>query len=237
MKDEIRKGVIATRATNANRPIPQKDGAKAIKTQLERDGFSVPVSPERVKATNDALDAFYNKFGRYPDKSEYGQVFDKGTLAIPGAVGAGLLGMGLDEPQTEFAAGGAVLPRLDASGEPVTVGPLMSDVPGRTDHLNISVPEGAYVIPADLISALGEGNTLAGMNTVKDLFPAPNIHRANGGKVPIAAAGGEYVIPPETVAAIGGGNLERGHAMLDDWVVNTRQQAIQHLARIPRPEK
>lgn len=143
----------------------------------------------------------------------------------------------MDEPQSEFADGGAVLPRLEGSGDPLMVGPLMSDVPGRTDHLNISVPEGSYIVPADLISALGEGNTLAGMKRVQAMFPAPQVNRANGGKVPIAAAGGEYVIPPETVAAIGGGDLNKGHETLDAWVVNTRKEAIQHLARIPRPER
>jgi len=41
-------------------------------------------------------------------------------------------------------------------------GPIMSSVNGRTDHLPMNVPDGAYVLPADIVSGLGEGNTMAG---------------------------------------------------------------------------
>lgn len=131
---------------------------------------------------------------------------------------------------TAFANGGSV-------GEPVTVGPLHSRVPGRTDHLAITVPEGAYVVPADVVAALGEGNSTAGLDRVGEMFPSPRQLRANGGKVPIAAAGGEYVIDPDTVAQIGGGDMKRGHERLDQFVVQTRKQHINHLKRLPRPEK
>lgn len=33
---------------------------------------------------------------------------------------------------------------------------------GRTDNINNKVPAGSYVVPADVVSGLGEGNTLAG---------------------------------------------------------------------------
>jgi hypothetical protein len=42
------------------------------------------------------------------------------------------------------------------------VGPIHSAVAGRTDHLPMHVPHGAYVLPADIVSGMGEGNTLAG---------------------------------------------------------------------------
>lgn len=129
-------------------------------------------------------------------------------------------------------------------------GPLVSDVPGRTDLHPIDVPEGAYVIPSDIVSGLGEGNTLAGMRILENLFPkplragkikrhaeipAPRMNR--GGAVPIAAAGGEYIIDPETVAEIGGGDLERGHATLDEFVMRARQNIIQQMASLPPPQK
>lgn len=41
-------------------------------------------------------------------------------------------------------------------------GLLQSEIPGRTDHIPVSVASGAYVIPADVVSGLGEGNSLAG---------------------------------------------------------------------------
>ncbi len=50
------------------------------------------------------------------------------------------------------------------------VGPIHSPVAGRTDHLPIHVLSGSYVIPADIISAMGQGNTMAGFKVAKDIF-------------------------------------------------------------------
>lgn len=52
-------------------------------------------------------------------------------------------------------------------------GPIRAPVAGRTDHLPIHVPAGAYVIPADIISGMGEGNTDAGFKVAKTIFSAP----------------------------------------------------------------
>lgn len=52
-------------------------------------------------------------------------------------------------------------------------GPIRSTVAGRTDHLPIHVPAGAYVIPADIISGMGEGNTDAGFKIAKSIFSVP----------------------------------------------------------------
>ena len=63
-------------------------------------------------------------------------------------------------------------PRADGGeiDEKIHVGPIHSNVAGRTDHLPINVPSGAYVIPADIISAMGEGNTMAGFKIANDVF-------------------------------------------------------------------
>lgn len=58
-----------------------------------------------------------------------------------------------------------------AAGGAVT-GPLIGDIPGRTDHKPIKVPDGAYVLPADVVSGLGEGNTFAGMKSLDNMFKA-----------------------------------------------------------------
>lgn len=47
---------------------------------------------------------------------------------------------------------------------------LHSSVPGRTDKLPISVGGGAYVLPADHVAALGQGNSLAGADKVNKMF-------------------------------------------------------------------
>lgn len=54
-------------------------------------------------------------------------------------------------------------------------GPIHSNVAGRTDHLPMHVKSGSYVIPADIISAMGEGNSMAGFKVAKSLFSTPPI--------------------------------------------------------------
>jgi len=43
-------------------------------------------------------------------------------------------------------------------------------VGGRTDHIPMNVLEGSYVLPADIVSGLGEGNTLAGAKILDNMF-------------------------------------------------------------------
>ena len=49
-------------------------------------------------------------------------------------------------------------------------GPIHSNVAGRTDHLPMHVKSGSYVIPADIISSMGEGNTMAGFKIARRMF-------------------------------------------------------------------
>lgn len=142
-------------------------------------------------------------------------------------------------------------------------GPIMSAVAGRTDHHPMSVKSGAYVLPADHVSSLGQGNTQSGMAVLNHMFGAsgpygigknPAIKRgsgapraprtksfADGGDVgaptEINAAGGEYVIDPEVVAEIGGGDIEQGHKILDGWVLTNRKNHISTLRKLPGPAK
>jgi hypothetical protein len=144
----------------------------------------------------------------------------------------------------------------------VHVGAIHSPVAGRTDHLPMHVKSGSYVIPADIISAMGEGNTMAGFRVAKNIFsqpfygrkrpgagmpyvggglpygvPAPS--KAEGGPVstvPIVAAGGEYVIPPEDVLHLGHGSLEDGHKVLDEFVKSFRAKTVKTLKALPGPK-
>jgi hypothetical protein len=118
-------------------------------------------------------------------------------------------------------------------------GPIPSPVAGRTDHLPMHVSSGSYVIPADIVSALGEGNTMNGFKIIDDMNAE---HRddgrfANGGTVPIVAAGGEYVIPPHVVAGVGKGSLDTGHKVLDEFVKHVRAKTIKTLKKLPGPKK
>jgi hypothetical protein len=124
------------------------------------------------------------------------------------------------------------------------VGPIHSAVAGRTDHLPMHVPSGSYVIPADIISAMGEGNTMAGfkiMNDITKMYGGLPKAFADGGmageKVPIVAAGGEYVIPPEVVINIGSGDMDVGHTELDEFVKKMRAKTVKTLKALPGPKK
>lgn len=55
-------------------------------------------------------------------------------------------------------------------GHHLHTGPIHSHVAGRTDHLPIHVPSGSYVLPADVVSSHGEGNTIAGFKVMRRLF-------------------------------------------------------------------
>ncbi len=122
-----------------------------------------------------------------------------------------------------------------ADGGPVHVGPIHSAVGGRTDHLAMKVPEGSYVIPADIVSALGQGNTLNGQQVLQRVFPEGG--KPKKGNVPIMAAGGEHVIHPDAVKRLGRGDINQGHALLDRWVVDQRKKNVNTLKTLPGPSR
>jgi hypothetical protein len=114
---------------------------------------------------------------------------------------------------------------------------------GRTDNVPMDVEPSSYVIPADVVSALGQGNTLAGVKVLDNMFPPPMEApgaaqpqaKAQGGRIPIIAAGGEYVIDPYHVTAVGEGDVERGADILDAFIQDVRQQHISTLSNLPGP--
>ncbi len=167
-----------------------------------------------------------------------------------------------ENPAIQEAIRAAKGPKMPKQASKVHKGPIHSSVAGRTDHLPMHVASGSYVIPADIISAMGEGNSMAGFKVAKSIFsvkgpydqkitgapygggampygqPAP--HKAEGGEtsaVPIVAAGGEYVIPPEDVTRIGNGSLDDGHKILDAFVKKMRKKTIRTLQSLPGPKK
>jgi hypothetical protein len=115
------------------------------------------------------------------------------------------------------------------------VGPIHSAVAGRTDHLPMHVPSGAYVIPADIVSALGEGNTMAGFEILNDMFGIQELGPEPATE--IVAAGGEYVISPAAAARVGGGEISEGHRTLDEFIKKYRASTVQTLKNLPGPKK
>lgn len=143
-------------------------------------------------------------------------------------------------------------------------GPINVAIPGRTDRLPIHVYSGAYVLPADIVSGLGEGNTLAGNRIIEKMLLDGSISGKSAGGVahalshtqklkdkygirgpyhddetlvPVIVAGGEYIIPPEKVLEIGGGDMDQGHSVLDKFVISQRRALREKLAKLPGPAK
>lgn len=162
----------------------------------------------------------------------------------------------------KFASGGAPMGERMAAHQLFHEGFLHSSVPGRTDKLPIAVHGGAYILPADHISAIGQGNSLAGAGIVSKMFksgvygstPSPQhsirsnqprlnltakgkFARGGSGKtLPIVVAGGEVVLSPEQIVRRFG-SLEAGHKALDKWVIQTRKKNIKTLRSLRPPKK
>jgi 8-oxo-dGTP pyrophosphatase MutT (NUDIX family) len=71
-------------------------------------------------------------------------------------------------------------------------GPIHSSVAGRTDHLNMVVESGSYVLPADVVSHSGENNTLAGFKVLRRTFGGEPY---GAGASPYGQNGGVYGLP------------------------------------------
>jgi hypothetical protein len=153
--------------------------------------------------------------------------------------------------------------RNRADGGPVFEGPIVSEVPGRTDRHEMAVAAGSYIAPAEFVSHLGQNNTLAGLAHLKKIG-APGIRkmarsapgasaviakhkrRASGGRamqaptghpIDIVTAGGEYAWSPEEVKMVGDGDVILGHALLDNLIMKQREKHISTLKSLSPPAK
>ncbi len=128
-----------------------------------------------------------------------------------------------------YANGGGVLPP----------GLVAGPTPGRADALDVAVPNGAYIIPADCVSGIqgADNNTEAGAEIWQQILPKPTQNYAAGGPVDIKISHGEIVVGPDQVTAIGGGDIQQGHRILDQMIMKIREENINHLASLPPPAK
>ncbi len=180
------------------------------------------------------------------------------------------IGGSSDTDAEGFAAGGmphlgrGLMPlearnALRTMAAPPTKGFLATSTPGRSDVIKGTPAADSYVLPADLVSGIGHGNSLAGGKILDSMFksgpygmalphagggrgpprPPPAFHMKAGGvppeKVDVMLAGGEYVVEPEAVLAIGGGNAKRGHRILDAFVKHMRAKTIKQMSSLPGP--
>jgi hypothetical protein len=173
----------------------------------------------------------------------------------PIGVAPGDAALGIAHIAPPRASGGALnkIPRTTING------PIVSTVPGRKDHHAGKVPSGSYVIPADIVSGHGQGNTLAGLDTLQKKFKMgpygvksprivmgtrkPHLMQDGGGvtdpdnMVDVNLSGGELVVPPENLMGYFGPDLKKAHEKADAWVLQQRKKLRKTLANLPGPVK
>ena len=168
-----------------------------------------------------------------------------------------MVNAGLPQKQAVAAALNTARKAMERGGQPkdpkVFHGPLKAKIPGRTDRMPLHVHSGSYVLPADIVSGLAEGNTEAGYEVIKKMIEEA---KSQGGRVgmqtkygltghyhtpraivPVIVAGGEYILTPEEVESFGDGNLDAGHRVLDSFVKSQRKKTIKTLQKLPGPAK
>lgn len=120
----------------------------------------------------------------------------------------------------------------------IATGPVKGASPGRLDDVDTSVPPGSYVIPADVVSALGDGNSDAGHAILDKMFPPAGEQEVaqfkKGGAVPVKLSHGEHVITPEQIKTKFG-DIKQGQGILDQFVLDTRKQNVDTLQKLPPP--
>lgn len=87
-------------------------------------------------------------------------------------------------------------------GHPTT-GFLHSSIPGRTDLIHAQPPVGSFVVPADVVSGIGQGNSLAGAAILQKAFavgpygvPLPSVRSSGPGiPKPPPVFSGSYMAP------------------------------------------
>jgi hypothetical protein len=97
--------------------------------------------------------------------------------------------------------------------------------------------KGGFVVPADVVSALGNGSTDAGLRKLQSKLGkikpikgagdglSDSIPTSIDGKQPARVADGEAYIDPSTVAKIGSGDMKKGAKKLYAMMDKIRQQA------------
>lgn len=173
--------------------------------------FGQEVSPDRTAAqkfvqgdasgVGNALSSLFNKF----------------TAKKPGTVdpltGKSYEPIAPSEDVQQESRGGKIHSGHATHDGKCHVGIIQMAVGGRTDHLPMNVYANSYVIPADVVSGLGEGNTLSGGHILDKMFSGDALNKmvsktvkvprkASGGPLPISAPMqmGQYqVVIPEVM--------------------------------------
>lgn len=160
-------------------PLPRPPRARAepidralLAERLQAEGTPAALSgklPSGVPMGQDAA-------GRFTFQGPDGQWrYGNGKL-VPSELKGHAMGGRIADPalaaafRVRRANGGEVaMPAVEDSG-PLHEGPVVSDVPGRTDKHNIRVRAGSYVLPSSHVASLAEDNTIGGFSVLDKMF-------------------------------------------------------------------
>jgi len=176
------------------------------------------------KTTSDRVEVIV--LGR--DDGPVGGGASGGTSNADGSVGGGGSGTGTDG-EAAWKRGG-VVPKY-AQGGIASAGQVPKFQAGG------DMADDAFVVPADVVSALGNGSTDAGVRLLNQYLGQAMPIEGEGdglsddvpatieGSQPARVADGEVYVPPEIVAQLGNGDPERGAAMLYVMMDKIREAA------------
>lgn len=161
-----------------------------------------------------------------------GAVNPQDQLDVTQGIGGNRIGSPIDE---EFdwnkligALGGAGMAMSGFGGGFAHGGPIGGQGGGQEDNIPMDADVGGFVIPADVVGHLGDGNSVEGARKLDESFG--RIGYAKGGsvgkgqsKTPINISAGEYYIPADGVAQVGGGDPKAGKRKLTGLISKVRK--------------
>lgn len=122
--------------------------------------------------------------------------------------------------------------------EPFSSGGIIGTSGGTDDKVHTRVANDSFIIPSRVTAALGDGNSLAGMAKLHQMFPPT---KAVGGaaakkdSVDVALSDGETSIDPQWVKKIGNGDYDKGHRILKAFCEEVIRREIEALKALPAP--
>ncbi|HEX3587804.1 MAG TPA: hypothetical protein VH024_17525 [Candidatus Angelobacter sp.] len=152
--------------------------------------------------------------------------------------------------------------KSEARGEEhVPAGLIHGITGGRADKVAMNLAPNSHVIPSDVVSGWGQGNTASGAANLEHAFhtgpfgvsmpkppsrgpsfrapPAPRLARggvpSERGGIHTMVSDGELIVPPADVHRIGDGDHDRGHDWLDRFIVHSRKHIVAQTKKLKGP--
>jgi len=218
---------------NPSNPVPFAEGGNVEDRSIKMPGadYVAGQSPEFNYNFQPVGIEGRNQFGMTPEQI--------GTYAMGEAlsrINAGGIGSLMKRAGQQMKD--SVNPYVDLSTykyDPQTQRMVTGMASGGLTALKVGgLKEGAFIIPADVISHLGNGSSEAGMKIVRERLNARPIRGPGDGmsdSIPTTIAGRqkarvaneEAEVPPEVVASLGNGSMEKGAKKLFEMMDNVRK--------------